>query len=56
MHQAACRRRRWGRVQVLDMRRGVGVELNADYARMAYNRCYQDAPLLAFAEVPYAQS
>lgn len=31
-------------------RRGVGVELSAEYARMAYNRCYQDAPLLAFAQ------
>jgi DNA modification methylase len=32
-------------------RRGVGVELSAAYARMAYGRCYRDAPLLAFAEV-----
>lgn len=30
-------------------RHGVGVELNNDYCRMARRRCYEDAPLLAFA-------
>ncbi len=28
-------------------RRGIGLELKADYCRMASNRCYDDAPLLA---------
>ena len=27
-------------------RRGIGLELKADYCRMAYDRCYDDAPLL----------
>lgn len=30
-------------------RHGVGVELNNDYCRMARRRCYEDAPLLAYA-------
>ena len=30
-------------------RHGVGVELNGDYCRMARRRCYEDAPLLAYA-------
>jgi site-specific DNA-methyltransferase (cytosine-N4-specific) len=28
-------------------RRGIGLELKADYCRMANNRCYDDAPLFA---------
>ncbi len=28
-------------------RRGIGLELKADYCRMAHDRCYDDAPLLA---------
>lgn len=31
-------------------RHGVGVELNAEYCRMARQRCYEDAPLLAYAQ------
>jgi DNA modification methylase len=30
-------------------RHGVGVELSGEYCRMARRRCYEDAPLLAFA-------
>ena len=30
-------------------RHGVGVELSDEYTRMARRRCYEDAPLLAFA-------
>jgi len=30
-------------------RHGVGVELSGEYTRMARRRCYEDAPLLAFA-------
>ena len=30
-------------------RHGVGVELSGEYTRMARRRCYEDAPLLAYA-------
>jgi DNA modification methylase len=31
-------------------RHGVGVELSGEYCRMARQRCYEDAPLLAYAQ------
>ncbi len=31
-------------------RRGIGLELKIDYCRMAHDRCYDDAPLLAAME------
>lgn len=35
-------------------RRGVGLELSADYCRMAQRRCYSDAPLLCVTTEPEA--
>ncbi len=32
-------------------RRGIGLELKADYCRMASRRCYDDAPLLSSANI-----